>query len=294
MRDIASILQSLASLGWVAFAFVVLFVFRPDISQLSRRLRKGKFFGQEVELDQELERLEASRDAAVKEVSALPPEERRIVSAAEDERVDAIVKSIVQQAAVDPKVALMSLGTELEREARRTLAVRGLLFGRPNVSVGEALTDLNRQFGLPPNVVGAVQRFDEVRNKIVHGSASTGEDALRALDSGIRILHTLNALRKTSNVVLQPGVELFTDPNCTDRILDTEGLIFETTQSDGTKTWQIVPKTRLNYYKKGEQISWEWGDQRTWPATWYRDPDTGDIRQVPSFPEFVGRHLGDV
>jgi hypothetical protein len=137
--------------------------------------------------------------------------------------------------------------------------------------------------------------FDHVRNKIIHGSAATDDDALRALDSGLAILRVLNTLPNEVNVVYHPGVEVFSDALGTKPIPDTKGIILETTSPGGAiKTFRIFPTTRT-HFQKGKQVAWEWNMQKGWPAAWYRDPDTGAIREAwGSSAEFIGRHLDDI
>jgi hypothetical protein len=187
----------------VGFAFTALFLFKSEISEALQRFRKGKILGQEIELGEQLEKLEASGVVAAKEVDSLPREERRMLNIDQEEKLDSIIKSILQQAAREPKVALMTLWAEMERQARQALAARGLLNARPAVAVSQALSEL-QQYGFPPNLLGSLRLFDEVRNKIIHGGPASDEDALRALDSGITILRALNALPNEVNVAPGP------------------------------------------------------------------------------------------
>jgi hypothetical protein len=59
-------------------------------------------------------------------------------------------------------------------------------------------------------------------------------------------------------------------------------------------TFRIFPTTRT-HFQKGKRVAWEWNMAKVWPAAWYRDPDTGEIKEGwVSAAEFVGRHLDDV
>jgi hypothetical protein len=295
MQNVAPIVQAFASLLWSVFAFTVLFVFKREIAQAIGRLKKGKFLGQEVELGEDLRKLEAAATAAVQEVEALSREENRLLNPALEDEFDATVKSILQQAAVSPKIALIMLQTELEKRARHALASRGLLAGRPNISLRSALSELG-QYGLPQNMSGSLKLFREVRDKIIHGQEATDDDILQAIDSGITILKALNALPNEVNIVFHPGVEIFTDAACTSKIPDAKGVILETTSPGGAiKSFRIFPTTKT-HFQKGKQVAWEWDDAgRIWGAAWYRDPTTKEIKQawVQSI-QFIGRHLDDV
>lgn len=269
-------------------------MFKPQINRALGRLRKGEILGQKFELGNELVKLENSVATAAKEAQELPPEESRMASADQEEKFDATIKSILQQATSAPKIALMTLGAELEKRAKQALATRGMLRGRPVVSVSQALSELH-QYGFPPNLSGSLMLFDDVRNKIIHSAAATDDDALRALDSGMTILRALNALPNEVNVVYHPGVEIFSDATCTKPIPNAKGIILETTSPGGVmKTFRIFPTTRT-HFQKGKQVAWEWNMQEGWSAAWYRDPDTGAIREAwNSSLEFIGRHLDDI
>src|SRR5207247_1607762 len=64
---------ALAQLLWPIVTLVLLLVFRRDITALLTRLRKGKFLGQEVELDPAIERFRSSVAQAEKELLSVPP-----------------------------------------------------------------------------------------------------------------------------------------------------------------------------------------------------------------------------
>jgi hypothetical protein len=60
MTEFAALLNAIATLLWPILAFVLLVMVRKELPDLLGRLRKGKFFGQEVELDKSLDKLQAS------------------------------------------------------------------------------------------------------------------------------------------------------------------------------------------------------------------------------------------
>ena len=60
MTEFATLLQAIAALLWPIFAFTALFVFRSQIADIARRLKKGKLLGQEIELNESLNRLDES------------------------------------------------------------------------------------------------------------------------------------------------------------------------------------------------------------------------------------------
>ena len=74
-------------------------------------------------------------------------------------------------------------------------------------------------------------------------------------------------------------------------------MILETTSPGGvTTTHRIFPTTRT-HFQKGQIVAWEWvlDTARQWGATWYRDPDTDEIKHAwGGSLEFVGRPVSDV
>jgi hypothetical protein len=270
-----------------------MFVFRYQITNAVHRLRKGKFFGQEFELGEELASLETSVSNLASEVRELPSDTAKDTSTTRDADFDAQIRPILLQAATSPRVALMTLSAELQKQSLYGLATRGLLRGRSAVAIKEALSEL-RQYGFPAAMEGSLELFESVRNKIIHGADATDDDALRALDSGMTILRTLAAMPREINTVYHPGVELFSDAGCTKLVPDAKGIILDVASPGGVTKRKVIFPTRAKF-EKGKQVSWEWRLGSHWPKTWYRDPDTGAIRLAwDASTEFVGRHLGDI
>jgi hypothetical protein len=308
MEHIAPIVQALASLAWPFFAFTVLFVLKREITAAIRRITKAEFFGQKVELRAELAELNVSTVASEKEVQELPPpftlpaemgqysgEPAMLPPPNQQESFDAATKSILQQAANDPKLAVMAVSAELEKQARQALAALGLLGDRRLISLSEALNELTK-YGFPLHLISTLRLFLDVRNKIVHGVTATNDDALSALDSGLRLLRALSALPYETNIVYLPDVEIFSDSECTQPITDAKGLILESTSPAGSmKMYRIFPTTRRDYYQKGKKVAVDWNMHKKWPEAWWRDPDTGSVKKAwVESAEFIGRHLEEV
>ncbi|HUN84489.1 MAG TPA: hypothetical protein VMU48_08920 [Terracidiphilus sp.] len=297
MDHLAPLLQAAASVGWVIFAFVALFKFKPEITRALLRLKKGKVLGQEFELGEELTTLRTSVAAVTKEVMELPPgapEASPATMARQEKEFDTKIGHIIQLAASSPKAALIAMRAEIERQAINALAIRGLLHGRPVVTLQQALGEL-RQCGFPPALEGSLEIFDSVRNRIVHGQGTTDDDALMALDSGMTILRVLSALPSEVHEVYHPGVEVFFDPECTRVIPGVKGVILEATSPGGVMKTKRIYATTKPHFKKGKKVAWEWNIGKQWAAAWYRDPDTGETKSAwGGCAEFVGRHLDDI
>jgi hypothetical protein len=118
----------IGNLAWPGVVLALLWWLRPHLGGLAKRLEELRLpGGARAKFRKELEELEASGAAAVKETGTLPREERRISSIEQEAQLDDTIKGILQQATNDPKIALITLTAELEKQARQALGTRGLL-----------------------------------------------------------------------------------------------------------------------------------------------------------------------
>ncbi len=229
MTELATLLQAIAALLWPVFAFTTLFVFRSQIADIARRLKKGKLPGQEIELNESLARLDESATSIEKAIAEIPPQATEPQNQQELAREERVVDEIISEAARSPKVALIRLASELEKLARQLLASTGHLNGRRHIPVSQAIAELHQKYGLPRHVPSSLKLFWETRNRLIHGGEGTDEDILRAVDSGLTILKALQTFPREINVVYHPGVDLFANADLTELIPNVKGVILETT-----------------------------------------------------------------
>lgn len=206
-----------------------------------------------------------------------------------------VVQRVLAAATQSPKAALLLLASEMEKELRQLMASMGLLKGRKNLPLHRAFGELDEWGGLPKHIAASLKLFWDVRNRLVHGHTASDDDILRAIDSGVTILHALQAIPHEVNIVYHPGVAIYSDAECRNPIEDAQGVILETVVPGGvTKTRRIFPTTRT-HFKKGVRVAWEWSDGRRFEQAWYRDPDTGQIKDAwRGSMEFIGRPLEEV
>jgi hypothetical protein len=295
MKNAIELLRAISTLLWPIFAFWLFFTYKEEIRSLLRRIKKGKLFGQEIELEDSLQRLQEAAKKAATEVA--PAEEFRLQENKHAFIEDASdpVDKILEEATRSPKAALLLLASECEKEVRRLLVSTGWHRGRQIRSIRQGFDILSQLEVLPPNVASSVRLFADIRNRLIHGQDATDDDTLRAIDSGITILKVLKAIPHETNIVYHPCVELFSDPEGKNRVPNVCGLILETTSPGGTtKQHRIFPTTR-NDYQRSRRVSWEWNSKNTYGPTWYKDPDTGEIKQAwLDSTEFIGRDLDEV
>jgi hypothetical protein len=289
MQDFAELLKGIAAVLWPLVLVIAIILFRREVSALLERLRKAKFLGGELELDESLDRLERTAEALEAEAT---PASRELESPSA-KNPDDIFPRILEEAGRSPKVALMLLSAELEREVRELLASLGSEHRSRHLSLRMGLMELAKRTSLPQDTLRALNQFSEVRNLIIHGRGQVSDDEiLRAIDSGLVILKSIRAIPHESHAVHHDNVDLYSDPECQQLRQDCKGIILKSLSAGGAITeYRIFPTTR-DLYRKGMRVSWEWNGNLKWGDTWYRDPESHEIQHAwSSSIEFVGQDL---
>lgn len=292
---INELIGALASLMWPIVTLVLILVFRKDLTALLARIRKGKLFGQELELDPAIFEFQRSVREAQQEVPEpeVPPQKLQ----QQVEELDRDTKEIIDIAARDPELGVVKLATKLEREVRLLAASLGQLESKRHISLIQVFSMLVEKGYVPKHTAESLQSFWELRNRIVHGRGEESDkDIRRVLDIGLVLLKTIRSIPHEINMVAHPDLELFSDASCTTQIVDAVGLLLNTTSPGGADVVKrIFPTTRRGYYQTGKRVTWEWNLTKTWGPVWYVDPDTGEKKQAwSSAGEFVGRHVDDI
>lgn len=270
-------------------------MFRKELAHLLSRLKKGKLLGQEIELNESLEKLQQAAQGEQVEVAALPQPTPPPKTEAEVIQDQSIAQRIISEAATSPKAALISLAAELERLAREVLATTGQLPGRRFVPIQQAIDEVHKTYGLAAHVPSSLHHFWDVRNRLIHKGEGTDEDILRAIDSGLSILRALQAMPRAVTVVYDPNVPVYSDEGLTAPLTNVHGVLLETHSPGGvTKSFRIYPSSQ-SHFKKGKQVSWEWNMSLVVGPGWYRDQSTGEAKEAwTGSAEFVGRHLDEL
>jgi hypothetical protein len=295
LKDIAELVRAFTGFAWLIFLACLVLVFKKDIRDILPRIRRGKFLGQEIEVDVQLGHLavaaEETRRQTIVESPASDTAETK-PGASEPDSID----SILSEAAKSPQAALIRLAAEIETEAIRILASVGRLGGRANVPIMEALRELEVQYGgLPSSVIPAMKLFSDVRNRIVHGGGATNDQNLQAIDSGITILRALRAIPREVNVVKHPSVPIYRDRECQRPYTDAHGVVLEKQSPGGTRQTTVIFPTTKTHFFKGKAVAWEWDLGLTFGPAWYREPETQEIKQGwASSAEFIGRNLDKI
>ena len=299
MVEFAELLRSIASLLWPALVFWGLRAFRDDIAGAIGRIKKARILGHEFEMGTQLKELREAANQASNEVAELPrdipgPDEASASRSEQPEKEDTVQK-VLETAIQSPKVALLLLAMEVEKEGREVLASVGRWTEKKPLPVLRVIERLDSHYGLPKHIFSSLRLFLDTRNKLVHGGSATEQDIVSALDSGVTVYRTLKALPRERNWVHHEGVSVYSDQKCLNEIPGVKGIILRTQSSSGSRTkYRIFPSTKT-YFREGNRVSWEWNLNGTWSDAWYRDPTTNQIKLAwNSSGEFVGRHYEDL
>ncbi len=289
MQGAAALIRSIAVLLWPIVLIVLIVMLRGELGGLTRRLRRLSILGAEVELDEELSALDTKVKAASTAAELSQQTEHLGASGRRNESDD-----ILRLAAISPRVALMALSERLEHTLVRVLAS---VSRAPDTSVGLAslpeLVDLLPAEARPQQE--ALRAFLRVRTAILHaGEKVEDSDILRAIDSGLTLLRSLNAFPAETHHICEV-LPLFADPECTQMLSSCRGVIVESTSPHGTNILvrRIFATSRTSHYRPGMCVSWEFDrdGSRAWGESWCRDTKTGSLRHLLGNLDFIGRDL---
>jgi len=198
--ELTELIKAVASLAWPIIVLILVLAFKGKLGDLlsKRKLKRGKIFGQEFELEEELNRLEQATTPYATPYATMSasvsPEAAQADGQTEVQRqTNDVTSRILAEAGTSPRAALMALAAQLEAELRRLLQEAHAPV-RPTTTWRDSVAFL-RQREFPEELLESMIRFRDIRNKIVHGYDASNEDVLRAIDVGLRILNAIRAQR---------------------------------------------------------------------------------------------------
>jgi hypothetical protein len=211
VRDLAELISALASLAWPVIIIAAIYWFRPELRAFLSRLRKGKFLGTEFELDE----LQAKAEAAEAKAE-LPPISGSLSATMGDFHFDATatvgpdlaqdaIEEVLREAGRSPRLGLMLLSSKIERAARERAADAGLDVSRRPLPLNAMIRALVQAQQIPFEAAEALNLFNQVRNRIVHGHDADDDEIARAIDSGTRLLRLLLSIRRPTPEAAPPA-----------------------------------------------------------------------------------------
>lgn len=293
MQAWAELLRAIAALLWPILAFAALLVFQPELKSILQRIRKGKLLGQELELQESLERLESAKDAALVEGEAKPAPQLP-APPPETEATDDVARKVLREAGQSPKAGLLLLSAEIERLLREILQSNGWAPpGRP-LPVTRSLELLAANGSLPAALLDATRAFYRVRNEISHGMGASEGDVLRAVDAGTEIYRALAGVPHSTHTVVAADLLLYSDPDGKQPYPDLCAVILRNEAKPGRgRVTDSVHPVRAGAFQVDQKVSWNWDMSVVVGESWYQDPQTGKPKYAwTSSARFDGKPLG--
>ena len=298
--NISELIRAVSTIFWPVIVLIVLLFYKTEISNLVARLRKARVFGQEVELDKDLDNLAKSAEQleeGSRYTENLSPDETARVAG---EAATNVERDLLEETARSPKVGLILLGGEIEREAR-SLAASLKVSGRDKRqrsgpmanSLMRNISVLTEMGVLPPGIFDSLEQFRLVRNEIVHGDRPVADDdILRAIDSGLSILRVLKAVPRFKHVVHASGIKVYSDRDGKKERDDVQAILVESINPGGiTSMTRIFPRKKDGLHP-GDLVTFEFNVDQSWGPSWYFDEVSGEIKLAwEQAAEFVGDRI---
>jgi hypothetical protein len=189
-KELSDLISAFASLIWALVPIVILISFNQEIRVILSRIRKGRFLGTEFELDQlqaKAEVAEAKAEAASGAMIEASAGFHGSGTLTADVAQDA-VEEVLREAARSPRLGLMLLSAKIERAARELAENARFNFPARPMSLRDLIHALVQIERLPSEAGEALNLFNQVRNRIIHGHDADDDEIARAIDSGTRLL----------------------------------------------------------------------------------------------------------
>jgi hypothetical protein len=189
-----------------------------------------------------------------------------------------------------PGLAVVELGRRIERALKRIAATGGVL---PEVRISSLanLTLALARLGANDSLVEAINRFRRVRNAAAHDEELSPGAVNSAIESGLRILDALHMFPIAEHIVKHANVPIYADEKRTKRVEGASAVVLRDSLAGDLHAYP----TAQSYFQSGMSVSWEWNIRRTFRESWYRDPDTDEVRYGwTSAAEFIGRRLDKI
>lgn len=289
IEDWALLIDAISNLLWPLLVLLIVLLFKEQISSILSRLKKGKIFGQEIELEDELKELDKATNAAKQEIVVEDKDKK-------DNKLNiqyTEIEKIIKLASLNPESAIINLAILIEKQLINIVAAWGGSSSVRSVSVMKILQNLETHKAIPSNLIISIRNFWKIRNRIVHSFEHISKrELLSFVDSGLAILRMLYAVPIETNIIYNPGVTVYSDKECVNAVEGVKGVILETTSAGGIeKSFRIYPTTKTNYIK-GKRVSWEWNLANVYNESWYHDPDDNSIKYAwTQAGEFIGAHV---
>lgn len=202
----ARLVGAIALFAWPIAAVLIVLIFKADLSRFLARFKRGKVFGQEVELESLIVKLQNETEA----IATLPESTPKVrvrtyqmpMSDLQDTdsqqtecmtQIERDIEQVLVLAAESPAVAVLQLGRLLEEDVRRIAKLRGSKLNSL-APITKFLNEAEVTRFLEPQFSSSLRAFWKVRNEMVHGMVEPSAD-LRVVEAGISLLRSVRDVR---------------------------------------------------------------------------------------------------
>ena len=192
---------------------IVILIFKKEFSELLKRIRRGKLFGQEFELSEKIDELS---EKVLEEIKELPvPEDSGEVQimAGNHIVVSEDVKVIIEEADKKPMETLTVVIKQVEVELVNLISIYGLLnYFLKGFHFLKAVAILQNRGAISKNTAISLRSFYDLRNRMLHYSVESNEDdIMRLIDLGILLSNAIKSVPREKFEVAFPKVDVFQD-----------------------------------------------------------------------------------
>jgi len=146
-RLIIDFITALSKLLWPILAFVIFFTLKKQIIKLLPRVKRVKIAGQEIELDEAIDKFQESVKKSTDEIPEQPT--------SDEKEEQAVIRSVAQ----DPQMGMVILAREIEKEIRNLYATMGMLNERNYVGLRQALEVMIQKSYIPKHTAASLNPF---------------------------------------------------------------------------------------------------------------------------------------
>ena len=315
---IIDLIVGLSNYAWPLVVLLCVAMFRKPLRGLIENIRelelfgnKGKFTPAVDAFGESVKKLESGVDEPeskqyVLEVEpgnnyALIPGEVHLQEKDKDllsqqtKQTEIDINQILDDSKGSTELALLRVSALIENEAKAILGSMGFLpSGKIRLSGFAALREMERLGLIPDNTSQSLNQFFELRNSIVHGrKVAESKEILRVIDIAIELLKTIRKISHEIHTVIDT-IDICDDERCLIKRDNEKAVMIKSVTVDGGLYIRIFHTSRMNYYKPGERVTWEWNLERSFEKGWYKDKKTGEIRPVGGSLDFIGRRMDDI
>ncbi len=281
MHNFLVIAAALAPYAWPLVVLALAVIFRAPLRDALGRATGVTVLGQRIELAVRIDDLRRLSNALGSEVLGTLPSSRE-------------GDSILKMVAHSPQTALVQVGQSIDREVRLLAGVQGWLKDVGKKPLAELLYSMTLQSGRDIELLRLIFNYVDLRKYLDSTHTElTKRDARSAVEVSLLVLGLIEHVPREQHVVLEAGITLYTDADCTTVDNDVQGLRIRSINPgrQSKDDVELVLTSRDKSFRSGMNVTWEWITDPEFAAHWYRDSETGSMKEADIRWQYVGRDV---